>query len=163
MANLQSMGINSLNEIEADSGPGYSAIPPGQYRALVLEVDLRTTKAGTGQYLACKFQLLDAPYDRRFVWSNLNISNPSEQAQKIGRAQFKDFSQACGFEDLQDTDQLLDQEIGLDIVLDKVDNTRNQVRGYFNAAGEKLAPIVEKPQQAAKTTAPAAAKNPWQK
>lgn len=161
MANLQSLGINSLNEIEADTGGGYQAIPPGQYRALVLEVDLRTTKAGTGQYLACKFQLLDAPYDRRFVWSNLNISNPSEQAQKIGRAQFKDFSQACGFEDLQDTDQLLDQEIGLNIVLDKDDPTRNQVRGYFNAAGEKLAPRVAISQQPVKTAS--AAKQPWQK
>jgi hypothetical protein len=154
MANLATLGIN-LNDVTPQEERGeYTAIPAGVYNALVLEVDLRTTKAGTGQYLSCKFQILDTPYDRRYVWSNLNVNNPSVKATQIGRAMLKELGQSAGIENIQDTDELIDKQVQLVLAIDKDDATRNQVKAYVVPDAVKHAPTVAIPQPAANTGTP---------
>lgn len=164
MAKLNSFGIDSLDDVQEDTGGGYTAMPAGVYNATVADVELKDTKAGTGQYLSVKFDILDEPYDRRKVWSNLNIVNPSEKAQAIGRAQLKGLAISAGIENLEDTDELIGAMVRLILAIDKDDETRNVVKGFIGSKDEAPAAPVAKP--AAKPVAkaaPAAAAKPWQK
>lgn len=159
MAKLNSFGIDSLNDVQEDTGGGgYSAMPAGVYNATIADVELKDTKAGTGQYLSVKFDILDEPYDRRKVWSNLNIVNPSEKAQSIGRAQLKGLAVSAGIEDLQDTDELIGGMVRVVLAIDKDDDTRNVVKGFIGSS--EPAP---KPMPAPKAEAAAPAKKAWQK
>lgn len=163
MAKLNSFGIDSLNDVQEDTGGGYSAMPAGVYNATVADVELKDTKAGTGQYLSVKFDILDEPYDRRKVWSNLNINNPSEKAQAIGRAQLKGLAISAGIENLEDTDELIGAMVRLVLAIDKEDETRNVVKGFIGSKDDAPAAPAPAAKPVAKAAPAAADKKPWQK
>lgn len=160
MAKLSSIGLTSLDDISMESAGGYQPIPNGVYNATVGEVDLRNTRSGTGQYLSVQLDILDEPYDRRKVWANLNIVNPSEKAQAIGRSQLKAMALSAGITELQDTDDLIGAIVKVVLGIDKEDSTRNVVKGFEyseEAAPAKTAPLVAAP------AAPASKPMPWKK
>lgn len=63
-------------------------MPEHECTAHVVESDFKSTKAGTGKFIALTWELLDGPHKGRKVWANLNIVNPSKVAQDIGNAEF---------------------------------------------------------------------------
>lgn len=74
----------------------FDNIPPGTYRVAVIDSQVKPTKKGDGEYMAVAFQILDGKYKDRRVMTNFNLKNPSEQAMKIGRAEFKRFLETVG-------------------------------------------------------------------
>lgn len=79
----------NLDEIEDVSG----GIAPGTHVLTVVKAELKETKARTGTYIKVEFK---AENNQRH-WENYNITNPNEQAQKIGRGQIKAFLKAAGY------------------------------------------------------------------
>jgi hypothetical protein len=133
----------------------YDPLPKGEYMAMVTESQMKVTKAGTGEYLALTMQIIEGKYADRKIWENLNLHNPNEVAENIARANLKAISQACGFAELDDTDQLNDIPFILVLDIDRKDPTRNRVMGY-KRAGSGSAP-------SASSTAPAASAKPWER
>jgi hypothetical protein len=133
----------------------YDPLPKGEYQAMVTESQMKVTKAGTGEYLALTMQIIEGKYADRKIWENLNLHNPNEVAENIARANLKAISQACGFEELDDTDQLNDIPFILVLDIDRKDPTRNRVMGY-KRAGSGSAP-------SASSTASAATAKPWER
>lgn len=78
MANLQ--GFNA-NDVEPASE--FEPIPAGRYLAVVVESEMKPTKAGTGNYLQLTFQIIEGPFNNRLLWARLNIDNPNDTARKI--------------------------------------------------------------------------------
>lgn len=74
----------------------FEALPNGCYRVITVDPAYKTTKKGDGKFATVTLQVADGPYVNRKVFSNFNIHNPSEMAQKIGRSDFKKFLMACG-------------------------------------------------------------------
>ena len=133
----------------------FSPLPKGEYMAMVTESQMKVTKAGTGEYLALTMQIIEGKYADRKIWENLNLHNPNEVAEKIARANLKAVSEACGFAELDDTDQLNDIPFILVLDIDRKDPTRNRVMGY-KRAGSGSAP-------SASSTASAASAKPWER
>ena len=133
----------------------YDPLPKGEYEAIVTESQMKITKAGTGEYLALTMQITDGEHSGRKIWENLNLHNPNEVAENIARANLKAISQACGFAELDDTDQLNDIPFILVLDIDRKDSTRNRVMGY-KRAGSGSAP-------SASSTASAASAKPWER
>jgi len=133
----------------------YDPLPKGEYMAMVTESQMKVTKAGTGEYLALTMQIIEGKYADRKIWENLNLHNPNEVAEKIARANLKAIAEACGFAELDDTDQLNDIPFILVLDIDRKDPTRNRVMGY-KRAGAGAAP-------SASSTASAASAKPWER
>lgn len=133
----------------------YDPLPKGEYMAIVTESQMKITKAGTGEYLALIMQIIEGKHSGRKIWENLNLHNPNEVAETIARANLKAISEACGFAELDDTDQLNDIPFILVLDIDRKDSTRNRVMGY-KRAGSGSAP-------SASSTAPAASAKPWER
>jgi hypothetical protein len=133
----------------------YDPLPKGEYMAIVTESQMKITKAGTGEYLALSMQIIEGKHSGRKIWENLNLHNPNEVAETIARANLKAISEACGFAELDDTDQLNDIPFILVLDIDRKDSTRNRVMGY-KRAGSGSAP-------SASSTAPAASAKPWER
>ena len=77
-----------LSQVQA---PG--EIKDGVYTIRVEEIELKNTKAGTGQYIGVKFRAEEAGENFFF---NFNISNPNPEAVQIGLGQLKAFLTAIG-------------------------------------------------------------------
>lgn len=149
-----------FNAAEYAGERSYDVIPPGWYVARITEATIKQTKAGTGEYIAVRYDVLGPTHQGRVVYGNLNISNPNAMAEKIGREQLSDLLRAIGLASLTDTDQLIGGTCQIKIAIQPGQDgyqDRNEIKGW-----KVTTEAVEGPQTvAAPTTAKAAP--PWQR
>jgi hypothetical protein len=113
------LGIN-LDEIPERENQEYAPLAEGDYTVACIDTNYKTTKAGDGKYLSCKFQILSGNSKGRIIWENMNLVNPSEDAVKIGRGKIKELSKAIGLHGtLNDSIQLHDQPLIIRLGLNK--------------------------------------------
>lgn len=74
----------------------FDTIPPGIYRVAVIDTAVKPTRKGDGKYMSVAFQVLAGEHKDRRVFTNFNLENSSEQAQKIGRSEYKRFLATIG-------------------------------------------------------------------
>lgn len=80
MANIEGMYDDEAEPQSRD------ALPDHECTAQIKASEVKTTKAGTGQFIALTLELLDGPHKGRQVWDNINIKNPDKTCQDIGNA-----------------------------------------------------------------------------
>lgn len=149
----------ALDDIPADEQRDFEPIPAGTYTATVAGIDLRATKAGTGQYLAVRLDVTGPTHQGRVLWTNLNIRNPNAKAEEIARQQLAAIMMAARVDLVQDTDVLIGASVGVKVSIseDATYGKRNEVKGILATGGAaRSAP----PMPAA---APAASTPPWQR
>lgn len=142
-ANLQ--GFDARNE---DPMADFEALPAGKYLAAIVESEMKPTKAGDGNYLELKFQVLDGEYKGRNLWSRLNLTNPSGVAVKIARSELAAICQAVGVLTPNDSTELHDLPMEVKVAVKKrQDNGEltNEIKGYAKrssavAAGANQSP-----------------------
>ena len=112
----------------------FAAIPAGNYEIIITDSQLKPTKAGTGQYLELKIQILNGPYQNRMLWDRLNINNPSEKAVQIARGTLSAICRAVGVMTPKDSTELHNKPLSCSVKItrDQNDNPQNDVRGYKN-------------------------------
>ena len=156
--------------IAADHGRP-APIPAGEYMLELTEKDFKDTKDGTGTMLNCKFRVVEGEFEGRLIFTNFNIKNRSEQAQRIGIGQLKGFCIAAGVPwDVvkADTSSLLHQPflatVGFSKTTDAYPDPRNEIKAFKAPAG--VAPAGKAPAAAPKPSQASSApgKNlPWKK
>lgn len=75
----------------------FDPVPAGNYVAEIEDAELKDTKAGTGQYINFKFNIIDGPLSGRKVFQNINVSNANAQAESIGQKQLSQLCHAVDF------------------------------------------------------------------
>jgi hypothetical protein len=152
----ETINLKSLPE----SDRSYDPVPPGWYAARIHSAEVKDTKAGNGQYIAVRYDIVGPSHQGRVIYGNLNIRNPNAKAEQIGRQQLGELMRAIGLAEIQDTDQLIGGtcEIKLDVKAAEGDYAaRNEVRGWKHGGGTPAAAKPDAPK-------PAAAKAPpWRK
>lgn len=148
---------------EADAMPvsekSYEPLPAGWYTASITAAELKNTKAGTGQYIAIRYDIIGPTHQGRIVFGNLNIRNPNATAEGIGRQQLGEIMRAIGIAKVQDTDELIGGQLSIKIAI-KVSEQygdQNEVKGFKAIAGSTP------PAPVAKAAASGKAAPPWQK
>jgi len=166
------IGMSFTDEDLASTGDGdFSPLPAGEYSVTIDGADLKQTKAGDGTYINLKM-IVDGPtHMGRIVFSMLNIQNPSQKAEAIGRGQLGDILRILGIQaaTFEDTDQLLSGQMIVKLSIKEAQGdykAGNNVQSYKPLTGGSQAPA---PRQAApapqrqSTAAPAAKSPPWAK
>lgn len=98
---------------------GFDVLPAGEYDAIAIASEKKATKNGTGEYLKFEFQILNGEYQNRKVWANMNIRNPSAEAQQIGLAQLSSLCRAVNVLTPKDTSELHDKPVRLKLKVKK--------------------------------------------
>ena len=152
--------VNSMPKSERSFEP----LPAGWYNVTISGAELKQTKAGTGEYIAVRYDVAGPTHAGRVVFGNLNIKNPNPTAESIGRQQLGELMRAAGFAKVEDTDQLIGGrlQIKLDIRKSEQYGDSNDVKGFKSLASGSAMPTVA----AAAAQAPAAsakAAPPWVK
>lgn len=147
---------SQLNSNDFDRQP----LPDGKYMVEIADSDYRDNSTGTGSYVMVEFNVLDAEYAGRKLWSNLNIIHTNEKAQEIGQQQMAKLCLAAlGKPACSDTDELIGRQLAVGVGLDKKDPSRNRIKWFEPVQQTTSAPA------ARPAVAPAVAKkaNPWGK
>jgi hypothetical protein len=146
--------------------PSYEPIPAGWYAAEIDKAEVRDTKAGTGKYLKLELVVLDEAHEGRRVFTQINLSNPNQQAVEIGQRELAALSMACGITSLRDSAELLQKQIDIKLKVKKDEGREpeNAVVGYrplTDAAPAASKPAAAKPKPAAASNA--SGKRPWER
>ena len=99
----------------------FEPLPAGWYSATIAGAELKDTKAGTGQYIAVRYDITGPTHQGRVVFGNLNIRNPNPKAEEIGRQQLGDLMRAIGLSKVEDTDQLIGGQLQIKLAIKKSD------------------------------------------
>ena len=148
MANL-----NGFDASQVEPAVSFDPIPAGKYTAIITASEMKTTNKGDGSYLKVEFTVQGGEFNARKIWDNLNIQNPSEQAQSIARGNLSAICRAVGV--LQPTDSVQLHNIPL---LISVKTAKRKDNGEMtNVIGGYAAATQAQPPASPPAAAPAAA------
>lgn len=103
--------LSSFFERDDNAATEYQPLPAGWYQAKITGAELKKTKAGTGEYIAVRYDILGPTHQGRVVFGNLNIHNPNHLAEEIGRKELSRLMLAIGLKRVGDTDQLIGNDL----------------------------------------------------
>jgi len=152
------MALLNFNANEVEPNAPFEVIPAGKYNAVIVESEMKATRAGTGRYLKLVFEITDGEYAGRKLFASINLENPNQDAVRIGRAELSAVCHAVNVLDLQDTVQLhnLPMVISVRVKKNQDGEPTNEVRGYEAPAVVRTpaAPPTAQPRPAASATPP---------
>jgi len=133
MTDLSELNYNPSDHKTSGS---YGPLPAGDYRLEATEGDLRDTKAGTGKVLSFRMSVLEPEqFKGRGFYLNINIRNPSSNAEKIGAEQMSLLCGAVGWEgQLLNTENVLHKAFTAQVGLERKQEgyeQRNQIKRYY--------------------------------
>lgn len=127
----------SVNDLP-QSDNNFEALPAGWYQVHITGAELRPTKAGTGAYIAVRYDVLGPTHQGRVVFGNLNIRNPNPKAEEIGRQQLGSLMRAIGLAQVSDTDQLIGGQLMIKLAIRPADGqyeASNDVKDFKAVGG----------------------------
>lgn len=152
---------------------GRDPIPAGEYLAMIVDSDMKSTKDGRGQYLELVHQIVDGPFKGRKVWARLNLVNSNQQTATIAQAHLSAITHALGLQDtpISDSQHLHNRPLVIRVTFEKADGQKrtsdsNDVKGWKSPSAT-AAPVAGvgagvAGAQAQQSAAPAAAgPAPW--
>jgi len=152
----------NANDLPLGNDGDFQPLPAGWYSVTVNDAEIRTTKAGNGQYIAVRYDVTGPTHEGRVVFGNINISNPNPKAEEIGHQQLGQLMRAIGLTQVSDTDQLIGGSLEIKLAIKKSEEygDSNEVKGFKAIAGSSApSPMQQQPSaQSAPTQRP-----PWQK
>lgn len=88
-----------------------SAMPDGEYQAMIVDSEIKSTRDNTGQYLALTFQITEGNFENRFVWHNLNLWSQNDTAKRISQGQLTAICEAIGYTGIVNDSEVLHNRI----------------------------------------------------
>jgi len=138
----------NTDDLPADSGGNFEPLPAGWYQATVAGAELRTTKAGTGEYIFVRYDIVAPTHQGRVVFGLLNIKNPNPKAEEIGRQQLGNLMRAIGLANVSDTDQLIGGNCSIKLSIRKSEQygDNNDVKAWKAIEGGAVPTPAAKPE-----------------
>lgn len=113
-------GLNTEEAASEFSG-AFEVLAPGWYQVVVTGSEIKPTKAGTGKMLELVYEARDG----KTLKDWLNIVNPSEVAQKIGRAALGKLAVSIGIKgELKDTNVLHGRPFEVKVEVDEFESNK---------------------------------------
>jgi hypothetical protein len=133
MGNLENFDASTV-----EPATGFDIIPDGKYSAIIIDSEMKDTKAGTGQYLQLVFEIIGEKFKGRRLWSRLNLVNKNETAVKIAQAELSAICRAVGIMTPRDSSTLHNIPLIIDVGQEKNnqnDTMQNRIFGYLPPSG----------------------------
>ena len=138
----------NTDDLPADSGGNFEPLHAGWYQVTIAGAELKTTKAGTGEYISVRYDVVAPTHQGRVVFGNLNIKNPNPKAEEIGRQQLGNLMRAIGLANVSDTDQLIGGNCSIKLSIRKSEQygDNNDVKAWKAIEGGAVPTPAAKPE-----------------
>lgn len=90
------------NNVQGD----YTPVPPGDYKVMVKDSDMKPTSNGRGNYIQLDLEIIEGEHAGRTIVERLNIDNPNEKAVEIAQRTLNAICVAVGKMSIADTNEL---------------------------------------------------------
>jgi len=97
--------LHNFNAHEVAPLPNFDPIPAGQYVAMIVASEEKTSQNGH-RFVTLEFEILEGQYKGRKLWVNLNLYHPNPETVKFARAELASICLAVGVPAPQDSTQL---------------------------------------------------------
>ncbi len=147
---MASLGNFDASKVEPTTA--FDPIPAGKYLATITASEMKSNKAGTGQFLELVFTIIEGEFKNRSLWARLNLDNPNELAVKIAQAELSAICRAVGVMTPRDSVELHNLPLVIRVRCKKrkdTDEIVNEISGF-----EKRDAVTGRPQQAQTNTPP---------
>lgn len=128
----------NAGEVPEDS---FEPVPEGEYTCHIIRSEMKENRAGTGQFLELRVQVLDEPYTGKLIFERLNLINPNETAVKIANRTLADICIAVGKMEIEDSEELhgVEFKANIEIVIDESGEypPQNEIKKYKAIEGNK--------------------------
>lgn len=117
-------------------------VPPGEYEAYCDVCNLFDTKNGNGNYLQCRFKIHSGPHAGRLITERFTVTNPNEDAVRIGHEQLSRLCKAIDVATVKDTEDLIFKlcKIKVDVEKRKDNgNDQNRIKKFERLADGPIA------------------------
>jgi len=127
------MGMNlegfDANKVEVQSE--YAALPAGEYQAIIVESEEKSTKAGNGKYLELRLNIQGPTHQGRILFDRLNLVNQNETAQQIARATLSSICRAVNVLTPKDSSELHGKPLTIVVKTREYNGEiQNEIKGY---------------------------------
>jgi hypothetical protein len=172
-----SVDLTGFDANEIEPNVPFEPIPPGWYKAIIIDSEEVPTRAQTGSFVKLTFEIIEGEFSRRKLWTMLNLNNPSEEAVKIARRDLSSICHAVNIMRPHESTDLHDIPLMLKVRVKDAEgqfDASNKIVGYANIkanlahldSSDKQENVRVTPAIAAKATASKAAAGktpPWRK
>lgn len=150
------MDLKGFNAGEVEPNAGFTAIPAGDYQAVIINSGEKPTKAGTGSFLELRLQVLNGPHQNRQLFDRLNLKNPSAKAVLIAEGTLSAICRALNTLTPNHSSELHNRPLTISVKVkrDQDGNMQNEVKGY-KARNTQASAAQPNQQQQPAQTAPA--------
>lgn len=101
------MGNLNFNAKKVQPGGEFEPLAAGEYHLAVLKSEVVPNKQTEGTHVLLTLQVQDGPHRGRLVWDRCNMTNPSEDAVRIGHERLSAYCHATGLvKSIKDTSEL---------------------------------------------------------
>lgn len=125
--------LNGFNANDVEPSKGFDPMPAGRYLAVIVDSEMKTTAAGTGEYLSLTFEIIDGEFANRKLFHNLNLDNPNQTAVQIARAELSAICRAVGVMNPADSGELHNLPMVIKVGLEKRKDTgemQNRIKAF---------------------------------
>ena len=118
----------------------FAPVPKGTYRVKVTKAELTKTKAGDGEMVKIRLDILGPTNAGRVIFDDILIVHPKEEAQSIGRTRMATLSRACALRNPKNTELLVGKEVDafIKVETDAQYGDKNKVSFYSTPANGAL-------------------------
>ena len=122
-------GVFNAADVKPQS---FDVLPAGEYEAIIVNSEFKTTVAGNGKYLNLELQVLNGPFQNRKLFDKLNLVNPSEKAVEIARGTLSAICRSVGVMTPKDSSELHNRPLRVKVTVKKSDEfgEQNEVKAY---------------------------------
>jgi hypothetical protein len=134
--------LDGFNAAEVEPDVGFPVIPAGDYEVVITNSEIKPTSKGDGKILKLTLQIVSGPEQNKKVFDQLNTQNPSEVAQKIGRAALSAICRAVNVLTPKDSAELHMKPLRAKIIVenDPQYGMKNKVKSYSPRNGASPTP-----------------------
>jgi hypothetical protein len=147
----------NAKEIPVSTGE-YEPLPAGVYTMQIVESDMRTTKAGDGQYLYLEFEVQGPTHTGRKFFDRLNLFNNNPKTVEIANRQLASICRAVNILTLNDSQELHYKPLQV-----KIKITQSRDGSPQNSATYLAGEAVKAAASSAPAEQPASAAKPWER
>lgn len=141
----------------------FEPVPSGDYKAIINQIVLATTKNGQGQYFACTFEIVDGDFAGRLIFTNINVTNQNSIAQDIGRRTFAQICRAVGVIKPESENDLCNKVMTITVGIEIDKNGQYEPKNNIKKFAESSAVAPAKSAAPAARYTPAESVPPWKK
>jgi hypothetical protein len=131
------MASLNFNAAAVEPQQSFDALPAGRYEVIIVDSEMKETKAGNGDYLMLTMEVIgDTKHSGRKLWTRLNLVNPNATAVSIAERELSAICHCVGILVPQDSEDLHDRPLIVDVIqeLNPMSGQQtNRIKGYSQA------------------------------